>query len=164
MEERKIYGCMDGDSIRAIELTPQLQKLKNSKTGEVVTRIVSVIEQAAELPPEYKPVDDIDEGKQDASKEGYVIRIVPYDAGDRISFRYIEVPDLNKVRREIDELKNELAASDYKIIKCYEAFLIGSNTPYDISELHSQRQLARDKINELEEKYSQLCNETIKSI
>ena len=41
--------------------------------------------------------------------------IVPYDAGDRISFRYIEVPDFQKVAHEIERSKEVLASSDYKI-------------------------------------------------
>ena len=35
--------------------------------------MVSVIEQVAELPKPYKPVDAIDESKQNTDKEGYVV-------------------------------------------------------------------------------------------
>lgn len=76
--------------------SPYSSKIRNEKTGEITTRMVSVIEQVAELPTIYKPVDAIDESKQNTDKEGYVVRIVPYDAGDRISFRYIEVPDFQR--------------------------------------------------------------------
>ena len=51
---------------------------------------------------------------------------------------------------EIAQLKAELAASDYKIIKCSEAQLIGEALPYDVQELHTERQAIRDRINELE--------------
>lgn len=100
--------------------------------------MVSVIEQVAELPTIYKPVDAIDESKQNTDKEGYVVRIVPYDAGDRISFRYIEVPDFQKVAHEIERSKEVLASSDYKIIKCYEAALMGYAMPYEIKALHNE--------------------------
>ena len=96
---------MDGDCLQCIEIAPIPQKIRNEKTGEITTRMVSVIEQVAELPTIYKPVDAIDESKQNSDKEGYVVRIVPYDAGDRISFRYIEVPDFQKVAHEIERSK-----------------------------------------------------------
>ena len=79
MEERVLYGYMDGDCLQCIEIAPIPQKIRNEKTGEITTRMVSVIEQVAELPTIYKPVDAIDESKQNSDKEGYVVRIVPYD-------------------------------------------------------------------------------------
>ena len=50
----------------------------------------------------------------------------------------------------IAELKAELDGTDYKIIKCSECSLAGEELPYDIVELHAQRQALRDEINELE--------------
>ena len=41
----------------------------------------------ASLSQEWKPVDKIDEQKLQC-EEGYIVKIVPYDAGDHISFRY----------------------------------------------------------------------------
>lgn len=41
----------------------------------------------------------------------------------------------------------ELNSSDYKIIKCMEAFLCGEPLPYDIVSLHAERQGLRDIIN-----------------
>ena len=104
MEERVLYGYMDGDYLQCIEIAPIPQKIRNEKR-EITTRMVSVIEQVAELPTIYKPVDAIDESKQNTDKEGYVVRIVPYDAEGRISFRYIEVPDFQKVAHEIERSK-----------------------------------------------------------
>ena len=51
---------------------------------------------------------------------------------------------------EIERLKSELQESDYKVIKCAEAMAIGAEMPYDMTELHKERQALRDKINELE--------------
>ena len=53
---------------------------------------------------------------------------------------------------QIEELKAELAATDYKIIKCSEAQMAGDEAPYDIAAVHAERQAIRDKINELEVK------------
>lgn len=96
MEERVLYGYMDGDYLQCIEIAPIPQKIRNEKTGEITTRMVSVIEQVAELPTIYKPVDAIDESKQNTDKEGYVVRIVPYDAGDRSFIQIHRSPRLSK--------------------------------------------------------------------
>lgn len=58
------------------------------------------------------------------------------------------------IQQRIDELKQELAETDYKIIKCSEYQLAGLDLPYDIAELHAQRQALRDAINELEQQLS----------
>lgn len=55
-----------------------------------------------------------------------------------------------EIQVEITQLKAELAASDYKIIKCAECDLANESVPYDIYKLHDERQALRDKINELE--------------
>ena len=51
---------------------------------------------------------------------------------------------------DIESLKSELQSSDYKVIKCAEAMAIGAELPYNMTELHKERQALRDKINELE--------------
>lgn len=52
---------------------------------------------------------------------------------------------------EIERLKSELQASDYKVIKCAEAMCLNAEMPYNMTALHKERQALRDKINELEE-------------
>ena len=54
--------------------------------------------------------------------------------------------------QQIEALKQQLTSTDYKIIKCSEAQLLGEDLPYDIASLHAERQALRDKINELEAK------------
>ena len=51
---------------------------------------------------------------------------------------------------EIERLKSELQESDYKVIKCAETMTIGAELPYNMTELHNERQALRDKINKLE--------------
>lgn len=53
--------------------------------------------------------------------------------------------------QEIWSLKEELAAEDYKIIKCYEAQLMNKPMPYDFASLIEGRDAMRDRINALEE-------------
>jgi hypothetical protein len=50
----------------------------------------------------------------------------------------------------IAELKKQLSATDYKVIKCAECQLMGEEMPYDVAELHAERQAIRDQINLLE--------------
>ena len=50
----------------------------------------------------------------------------------------------------IAELKKQLTATDYKVIKCNEAQLVGGDMPYDTAALHTERQAIRDEINRLE--------------
>ena len=52
---------------------------------------------------------------------------------------------------QIAELKKQLAATDYKVIKCAECQLLGQEMPYDVAELHAERQTIRDEINKLEQ-------------
>ena len=56
------------------------------------------------------------------------------------------------MEQQIRNLECDLVASDYKIIKCYEYSLIGEELPYDIEQLHIERQSIRDEINVLKEK------------
>lgn len=50
----------------------------------------------------------------------------------------------------IEAYKAQIAESDYKVIKCAEAQLMGEELPYNVVELHEQRQALRDQINEVE--------------
>lgn len=50
----------------------------------------------------------------------------------------------------IEKLKKEVAATDYKVIKCYEASLVGKEPPYNMEAVHQERQEIRDEINRLE--------------
>ena len=51
---------------------------------------------------------------------------------------------------DIERIKSELQDSDYKVIKCAEAICLNAELPYNMTELHKERQALRDKINELE--------------
>ena len=57
---------------------------------------------------------------------------------------------MDRCYMEIERLKSELQESDYKVIKCAEAICLNAELPYNMTELHKERQALRDKINELE--------------
>lgn len=65
---------------------------------------------------------------------------------------YYEVIDNSpeRITKEIDRLKNELAATDYQVIKAYEYALTNQGSSCDIATLHADRQSIRNRINELE--------------
>lgn len=70
----------------------------------------------------------------------------------RYEIKEVPAPTPEEIKqRRIAELKAELNSTDYKIIKCSECSLAGDELPYDITELHAQRQAIRDEINELED-------------
>lgn len=117
------------------------------------TRTISVQEQINMLPDTWKPVDLIDD-KQLECEDGYVVQLIPYDAGDHIAYEYRKKIDLQKVKYEINSLKDQLSDGDYKIVKCYEATLLNEALPYDIAGLHEEREVLRNRINELENYYN----------
>ena len=70
-------------------------------------------------------------------------------------------PDMAETERrhredEIEHLKQRLSESDYKVIKCAEASLCEDEMPYDIAELHREREELRHQINELEDENESL--------
>lgn len=69
----------------------------------------------------------------------------------RYEIKEVPEPSEEEIKQQrIAELKVQLDGTDYKIIKCSECSLAGVELPYDIAELHAQRQALRDEINELE--------------
>ncbi len=63
---------------------------------------------------------------------------------------------ISQVTAQIDGLKAQIAASDYKIIKTYEYALLGEQTEYDMETVHAERQALRDQINNLETQLADL--------
>ena len=59
----------------------------------------------------------------------------------------VEIPTSEKIAK----LKDQLSATDYKVIKCAECQLLGVEMPYDVEGLHAERQAIRDQINKLEQ-------------
>lgn len=54
-------------------------------------------------------------------------------------------------QQEALRLRRSLFTTDYKVIKCMEAYLCGEELPYDIVELHTERNAQRAEINRLED-------------
>lgn len=146
------YGIIEDGVLRTQEIvqrTERIQVVKDDKPT-IQERIITVDEQIQELTKAgWKPVDMIDESKLECDP-GYAIRIVAVEYDDHIGYTYEKIQNLAYYKNQIKALKEELDNTDYKVIKCYEAFLVGESMPYNAQELHATRQSIRDNINSLE--------------
>lgn len=143
------YGIIEDGYLRIKELKPIISRQQNAD-GTITEITLSVEEQVAQLPTGWKPVVPIDENSMRSNDPDFIVVAEPYDDGGHISYRYETKFDTQKVRTQIRELKENLASTDYRVTKCYEATLLNQPLPYDIAFLHTERQQLRDKINELE--------------
>lgn len=100
----------------------------------------------------WKPIEELDLNRMESGDPDYIIMPTLYDDGDMIRYQYNKVFDTQRILSRINQLKETLESTDYKVIKCYEASLVGDELPYDINELHAERQAQRDIINELQKK------------
>lgn len=67
---------------------------------------------------------------------------------------------ISQLTAQINDLKAQIAASDYKVIKTYEYTLLGEQTGYDMEAVHAERQALRDQINTLETQLADLTADT----
>jgi hypothetical protein len=102
---------------------------------------------------ETEPPTDYNEEIMELSQE-----IVEREDGD-YEYKYTAVISVAKIEQSISLLKQQLADTDYKVVKNmeYQMAMMSSVEPnqiildlYDPQELHNERQALRDKINELE--------------
>jgi hypothetical protein len=102
---------------------------------------------------ETEPPTDYNEETMELKQE-----IVEREDGD-YEYKYTAVISKTKIEQSISLLKQQLADTDYKVVKNmeYQMAMMSSIEPnqiildlYDPQELHNERQALRDKINELE--------------
>ena len=151
---------MEGKYLRSRLIVP-IQRMWIDGDGNQHEEIVSVEQQIAALSEEWKPVDAISPEALVSEDENYIIVPVPYDQGERIAYRYEKRYDYQRIKQQVADLKQALTDSDYKVMKCYEASMLGQPMPYDIEEVHAERQAMRDKINELEPLLPQIAPKVI---
>lgn len=149
------YGYIDNGCLKAKEIEAVEEKYRDNN-GEIKVRTITVAKQLELLGSKWKPVDLLNDTLVNSAAEGHFIRIIPYDAGDHIAFNYVDVEDKQYWQRKLEQAEQTLADEDYKIIKCYEYFLVGKELPYDIAALNTQRDLVRDRINEYREKINSI--------
>lgn len=72
--------------------------------------------------------------------------------------------EIQELEQKIRNLEADLSSTaseigDWKIAKCMEYQSLGLEIPYDLQELHEQRQAVRDKIGELEKQLEERLSE-----
>lgn len=93
---------------------------------------------------------EIENGVQFSNDDSvYVEPVIPTPTAEELA-EIEERERISAIQNEINELKAQLEATDYKVIKCYEYDAVGMEIPYNVEELHSERQAIRDVINEKE--------------
>ena len=70
----------------------------------------------------------------------------------------------SEIDQKIRDLKTKLSCQesdiwDWKIAKCIEYSTLGMESPYDLQELHRQRQIVRDEIGALEDELAKCKDE-----
>lgn len=157
MAEKVIYGWFENGCLRTVELEDRIQRYdEDGVTKEITISVDHYIEVARSQG--LKPVDPLDTERMETHEEDYITLAEAVEYEDHIGWNYRDEPDFPKFKREIKSLQDELASTDYRVIKCYEASLVGDPMPYDIQELRTTREAARARINILEEQ----LNEEIK--
>lgn len=87
--------------------------------------------------------------REDATPIDNITKFAWYDEDYEEVQMYVPTSAPTAAER-IEALKNQLSATDYKIIKCSECQMVGKEMPYDVAALHAERQVIRDQINQLE--------------
>lgn len=93
---------------------------------------------------------DLVTSEQPQCDTGFVAVDTYKEVNGKLVQSWAVVKALHVVQAEIEALKQALDATDYKVTKCYECALVGETLPYDVQELHRERQAIRDEINRLE--------------
>lgn len=144
------YGYIDENGVlQSKELTEKTETYPDKKGG-MVQKVITIEDQIKTLSDQgWKPIDDFD-SYQCVCEEDYTCNASPYDAGDRISYKYEKVINTQRISRKIEKLQKEVAETDYQVRKCMEYSLVGKQLPYDIQAIHAEAEAIRAKIRELE--------------
>lgn len=142
-----------------------LKDVKTSKEQEVIEQYNNLVEQRAsslERLESFLPF--VESVPPDAGECNAVEPYYEEVEGKILQSWEIIVNDQGAIKEKIKQLKEELAASDYKALKVYEATIAGEPDPYDAKTLFSERKAKRLKINELEKKLEKNETETTQTI
>lgn len=96
-----------------------------------------------------KPLAAADEKPETTGLQGVEPRYEEMPDEIRIHWRVVENHPA-RVKAEIARLKGELAAGDYRVVKCQECMMLGLPLPYPAEPLHGEREALRAEINRLE--------------
>jgi hypothetical protein len=90
-----------------------------------------------------------------AQENGF--EIIDDGSGNPILTKPLDLINQKRIKeRRVNDLKQNLISTDYKVTKCYEAFMRQQPLPYNLEELSTQRDAWRGEINQLEEELKTL--------
>lgn len=124
--------------MRIIEIAPLSNGAHRNQNGGL-----SVVPEGWAVIPDSMECENFPFGEVEVAEINDVMTVTNWTPGE-----IPEAPVDNSA--EIEQLKAQLASTDYKVVKCSEAQMTGEELPYDIVALHAERQALRDRINELE--------------
>lgn len=149
-------AILSAGEITDSDLRPILRKVDVQRTPEELLKIVRRKQEDDRYAAEQQRYDDYKpmEEKRPTSVGQYERLVAHYeDADSKIIVTYTLETDPDAVNRDIRSLQEQLSATDYIIIKTYEAKLLSESQPYTDEELETtakQRKELRSKINELQ--------------
>lgn len=97
----------------------------------------------------YKPIQD-DGLPNEYNDETMEFAKHIQEEGGLYYYRYDIQTSKVKIEKKIDTIKQELANTDYKVIKNMEYQSVGIELEYDPQEIYNERQTLRDEINKLQ--------------
>lgn len=148
-----IQRSISDEVINAIKSKPEsMQTFSERKRLELREVVDKEYEEKLSVYDEYKELVVIPYDKE-YNEETETLMPQFKDIGDKVEQTFIPELDRYKVKKLISVQQKILSDTDYIIIKSYEAKLSMSDAPYTqeyLDEVLNKRQVARDKINELE--------------
>lgn len=82
---------------------------------------------------------------------------------EQVNQIYEEIMQKEQLVRDLTQKLSSSVSSvgDWKVAKCMEYQAIGLEMPYDLTQLHTDRQAVRDEINTLQEEINSLKEQII---
>lgn len=151
-EELKKKNKVSDDVIQ-----PIIDKPESERTAEelmlliVRKRIKDSIDEERKRLSEYSPFVEIK--NDDEIPYGYLKAPKYRNEDGKVICTYEPYLDFYFIRKEIKRIRKELSDTDYIVIKCYEAQLLGEELPYTQEELKenvTKRAEMREQINQLQ--------------
>ena len=98
-----IYGWFENGCLRTVELEDRIQRYdEDGVTKEITISVDHYIEVAKSQG--LKPVDQIDQVRMETHEEDYITLAEAVEYPDRIGWSYRDVPDLQKLRKQINSI------------------------------------------------------------
>lgn len=153
--EAKYREKLRQNKLSDTDLAPILQKTEDKRSVEEMKRIIV-----------RKYVDDCYKKEiEDFNSYKRYTETIPEGAGELDSYEFffteteneivrnfrIIKNDKRKVTEKINELKQKIADTDWKVVRCYEASLMNEDMPYNVKELGEYRASIRSEIKQLQE-------------